>query len=160
MNSNEEVQITFTKEQLQDFLDIVCLGEWMINAVRIKRIEKYDQLAQHVFKAAAEAGIKGVEYDEKDKEYWLEKEYEESILQEFKEDYDNETFWDDLPDRLAERDMERKFGRKGVEAMDREKRFTEHMKIAQNYEDEFEKHGIDRIEIPGLGRESSTEGVR
>jgi len=150
MTSKSEVPITLTKEQLEDFLDIVCLGEWMINATRIERIEKYDELAQHVFKAAKEAGLKGVEYDEKDAEYWLTREYEESVLQEFKEEYDNETFWDDLPDRLAARDMERKFGRKAIEAMDNKERFIARQTICRKYEEEFEKHGIERLVVPGV----------
>lgn len=150
MSLKSEVQITFTKEQLETFLDIVCLGDWMINAARVERIEKYDALAQRVFKAAKDAGLKGVEYDEKDDEYWLTAEYEESILQEFKEEYDNEAFWDDLPDRLAERDMGRKFGKKAIEAMDNEKRFKEHMTICQKYEAEFEKNGLENVRIKGL----------
>ncbi|MFA6318227.1 MAG: hypothetical protein WC943_12500 [Elusimicrobiota bacterium] len=150
MTSKTEVQLTFTKEQLADFLDIVCHGEWMINAPRVDRIKKYDELAQHVFKAARAAGVKGVEYDEDDKSCWLTGEYEESILQEFKEEYDNEVFWDALSDRLAARDLESAFGSKAIEAMDGEERFKKHMTICQIYEDEFEKHGIDRLTIPGF----------
>lgn len=150
MSEKPEIQISFTKEQLEDFLDVVCLGEWMINATRIERIKKYDDLAQRVFKAAKDAGIEGVEYDEEDKTYWLTREFEDSILQEFKDEYDNETFWDDLPDRLAERDLEKKFGRKAVEAMDNETRFKERMRLCQKYENEFEKNGIERVEVRGL----------
>lgn len=79
MSAESKIQISFTKDELEDFLDIVCLGEWMINATRIERVKKYDALAQHVFKAAKEVGLKGVEHDEKNHKYWLTREYEESI---------------------------------------------------------------------------------
>ena len=154
MSTKPQIQIAFTKEQLEDFLDIVCLGQWMINGPRVERIEKYDKLAQHVYKAAKEAGLKGVEYEEKDAEYWLTAEYEESVLQEFKEAYDNEIFWDDLSDRLAERDMEREFDSKAIEAMDNKERFIAHQTICRKYEEEFEKHGIERLLVPGVSKET------
>jgi hypothetical protein len=150
MSTKPQIQIAFTKEQLEDFLDIVCLGQWMINGPRVERIEKYDALAQQVFKAAKDAGLKGVEYDEKDAEYWLTAEYEDSVLREFIEAYDNEIFWDDLPDRLAERDMERKFGGKAIKAMDNKQRFIAHQTICRKYEEEFEKHGVERLTVPDV----------
>ena len=124
----------------------------MEKATGVERIDKYDTLSQDVFKVAKEAGLKGGEYDEEDGKYWLTAEYEESILQDFKEEYDNETFWNDLPNRFAERDMERKFGTKAIAAMDNEKRFKEHMAICHKYELEFEKNGIENAQIKGLDK--------
>ncbi|MFI5360715.1 MAG: hypothetical protein ACHQ49_01995 [Elusimicrobiota bacterium] len=145
-----QVQITLTRAQLDDLLNVVCLGEWMINAARIYRIKKFNTLAQQIYKAAGEAKLKGVEFHEDDKSYWLTQEYEESILREFKDEYDNESFWDGLPDRLAHRDLERKLGRKAIEAMGNKERFLAHQTICRKYEEEFEKHGIDRVVVPEL----------
>ena len=62
-------------------------------------------------------------------------------------EYDNEVFWENLAGRLAERDLRRRHGEAGFEAMDDDAMNREMDPIYDMYSEEFESNGIDNIEI-------------
>ena len=44
------MEIKFTKEQYENLMKLVYLGNWMINAIRTDdRVKKYDELKHYIF---------------------------------------------------------------------------------------------------------------
>ena len=66
---------------------------------------------------------------------------------EFIEEFENESFWNELLERLVERDLLRQLGEKTVEGLDPEEREIREEPYRRVYGDEFAMHGVDRLEI-------------
>jgi hypothetical protein len=89
-----------------------------------------------------------VEYDPEMKKYFPTREYEEtSSVMEAIVDYDNESFWETLMERLATRDLIQQDGKDKVMAMDFEARLVKTGTLRVRYEEEFDRHGVDRLVI-------------
>lgn len=148
------MQIEFTKEQYENLIKLVYLGNWMINAIRIgtkddPKIEKYDKIEQHIFSFAKEADLgKYIEYDEKHKMFFPTREFEESSeLEQYREDYDNEILWQELADRLGSRDFLKQYGAETIKKMSQKERFMKEQEFIIKYEEEFAKNGLNNLEI-------------
>lgn len=148
------MKIELTKEQYENLIKLVYLGNWMINAIRSgtedePRIEKYDELEQYIFSFAKEAGLeKYIEFDEKYNQFFPTREFEESAeLEQYMEDYDDEVFWQELSDRLGIRDFTRKYSADDIKKMDQKETFLKKQEFIIKYEEEFYKYGIDRLGI-------------
>ncbi len=144
------MEIKLTKEQYEDLVKLVYLGNWMINAIRVHDlVEKFEELEQYIFSFYNEFGLKDyIEYDEEDKRFYPTRKFEmESEAQEYRAEYDNDTFWDNLINRLASRDFVKKYEEHAIKKMTIEEIIEKHNSFAKKYEEEFEKYGIDRLEI-------------
>lgn len=141
------MKINFTKKQYEDLLKLVYMGDWMTNANRTEdHTERFEELESYLFSFAKDFGLE--EYADADDpgRVYPSRLFEEEIgLRELIDEYDNETFWDELPDHLGERDFFEKFTKEEIEAMDPEKLFMERMECIINWEKEFEEHGIERL---------------
>ncbi|HRZ87773.1 MAG TPA: hypothetical protein P5287_08150 [bacterium] len=140
--------IPFTKEQYENLIKLAYLGEWMINSVRIDDTETaFDELLGHVLSHAKGMGHdRYVEYDKQLEKYFPSEKLEEE-LHDYIEDYNNETFWDELAGRLAERDLVKEYGMEKVERMSFDERTEAEHPLIDKYYDEFERNGVDRIVI-------------
>jgi hypothetical protein len=122
------MEIKLTKEQYENLLKLVYLGNWIVNAIRSgaegdEQIEKYNQLFP-----TRELG-------------------QDPEIEKYLEDYNEEIFWQELAERLGTRDFLRKYGKEAIEKMDPEERFLKHQEFIIKYEEEFEKSGIENLEI-------------
>ena len=68
-------------------------------------------------------------------------------MSQYIDDYDNQTFWEELIERLANRDFLAKYGEEAIQKMSFEERFTKFQEFEERYDEEFEDHGIERIVI-------------
>ena len=145
------MEIKFTKEQYENLVKLVYLGNWMINAIRCGSdiIEKFEDLEQYIFSFYKEFGLEGcIEYDEEDKRFYPTGKFEmESEIEEYRQEYDNENFWDELISRLARRDFIRKYGEDAINKMTLEEIMEKESYFIEKYEEEFEKYGIERLKI-------------
>lgn len=140
------VQLNLTKEQYKTLVEMTYLGHWMINATRVKTIEKYDEMEQLVFSFTRQAGLQDcVDYDDKMKMYFTIRKFEETVLLPLQEEYDDYTFWEQLSERLAERDMAAKHGEAAFAKMPGDERFKALDEVVQKYEDEFTANGVDNL---------------
>jgi len=130
------MEIKLTKEQYENLLKIVYLGNWMINAIRSgneedEQIEKYNEIEQYIFSFAKDAGLeKYIEFDEKYNQFFptVDLEQDEEI-ERYLQDYNDEIFWDELADRLGTRDFIRKYGIEAIEKMDPKERFLKNQEF-------------------------------
>lgn len=140
------VKIEFSKEQFRALLELVYLGEYMVNGIRIpgEYIARFDELQQYVCSLAARFGIADVaEFDDGLRKHFPSNSFDEA-MQEYIGAYDNETFWEELIHRLAERDFAEQYG-DAAQHFVPEDRFARISPLIERYEEEAEKHGIDRL---------------
>ncbi len=143
------MKIELTKEQCENLIKLVYLGNWMINAIRLEdeRIKKFDEIEQYIFSFAEEANLdRYIEFDEKYNRFFPTREFEKDLeLEQYKKDYDDEIFWQELADRLGTRDFIKKYGEEVIEKMDQKERFLKNQECIIKYEEEFEKNGLANL---------------
>ena len=127
---------------------VVYLGNWMANANRIgqdddPRLDEYEEIADLVFSYASKFGFP------KDLENELEiaDGMETTEVSRLHEEYDEETFWEELSGRLGTREFYRKYSRKELEGMTQSERFIKLQECVIAWEEEVNEHGLERLEI-------------
>lgn len=147
------MNIELTPEQYKKLTQLVYLGEWMVNAMRDDdHVEKFEDVCQKIYGKAADAGAEDlVDYDEESQTYFpsvlLEADTE---LNEYREDYNNDLFWDELIERLSYRDCEKTLGADAVKRLGVEKFMDEKGVFVDKYIEEFENHGIENVHVIDL----------
>ncbi|HAV11756.1 MAG TPA: hypothetical protein DCX32_04440 [Candidatus Moranbacteria bacterium] len=153
MTENNKINVQLTKKQYGNLLKLVYLGNWMVNAIRTDdKFKEFNFLESYIFSYAQEAGLEKYVDDEPvgDMKYFPTAEFEE-LVDHFKEEYDEDVFWEELADRLGERDFLRKYGEDKIKKMGKDERFYKRYEFIDKYGDELYEHGLDRIEIKGKG---------
>jgi hypothetical protein len=142
------MEIKLTKEQYEKLLELVYLGNWMINAYRTDDyLEEYFEVVSHIFSHAPEVGLEEkVVKGEIENKYLPSYDFEES-MQDFISEYDSFCFWEELVNRLAERDAVREFGSTPLDKIDLEEFLEKKDKYLRKYEQEVEENGIRDLEL-------------
>lgn len=150
-------KIELTKEQFEKLLKLVYLGEWMINANRTDdRIKKYEDLLSHIFSFAKQFGFDEFVDDEDAKEgkfFPTRKFEEETDVRKFMEEYEEETFWDEIAERLGERDFYRHYPKDEIQKMTQEERFEKVYEFIDKWGEEINENGIEGLEIVKKAKE-------
>lgn len=144
------MKIELTKREYEALLDMVCLGDCVLHGYTVGEAKDvHSKVEQKILSQAAEAGCDDrIVYDPELKKYYPTQEYEESDgIQGVLEDYENESFWGELADRMASRDLERKYGAAKLDAMRQDERMHVYFEAEDAYEREFEEHGIERLSV-------------
>lgn len=151
LSDNQQNKISFTKEQFESLLKLVYLGEWMINANRVDdRIKKYEDLQDYIFSYAKQFGLDEFVDDEeakKGKFFPTRKFEEETDVQKFIKEYDEETFWDEIVDRLGERDFYRHYAKDEIQKMSQDERFEKAYEFIDKWGEKINRNGIEGLEI-------------
>lgn len=147
-----KMQIDFSKEEYGTFLEILEIAHWVLFAHRTDEPEdrkRYQDFEQKIFSYADLMEFNHlIEYSEEYERYFPTREHDEnSPARPFIDEFENETFWSELIERLAERDMLQTLDEDEILEMTTEERFKAHIDFEEKYEEEFEEHGIDRLEI-------------
>lgn len=149
-SNNQQMKIGLTKEQFEALLKLVYLGNWLANANRVDDKKKeYEEIEDYIFSFAKQFGFDEYVDDEeaeKGKFYPTRKFEEEIDIQELIDEYDEETFWDELIDRLGERDFYQYYSQDEIQKMTQEERFGKICEFEEKWGEEFEKYGIERLD--------------
>ncbi|MGB4703529.1 MAG: hypothetical protein WBI18_00425 [Candidatus Saccharicenans sp.] len=142
------MNLELTREQYEKLLELVYLGNWMVNAYRTDDyLEEYSELVSYIFSRAEEAGLPGKAVkDEMENKYLPSYEFEES-LQDFISEYDGFCFWEELLNRLAERDALKEFGSTPLDKIDLEEFLNKKSFYLRRYEQELEENGLQNFQI-------------
>jgi hypothetical protein len=133
--------MVISAEQYKNLLLMSYLGNWIVNAHRVEADEAFEAAASRIYFHAKSAGAgRLVERDAESGRYYPTCDLEE-LAHPWVDAYDNETFWDELIDRLSERDLVAKHGRNACEQMTIEERFGNLEEFETRYGEEFENHG-------------------
>jgi hypothetical protein len=147
------MNISLTKQELVMLLRLANIGDWVMFA-DLEGDERdnptalaHKKVMQKLFAAAHKAKMDNiVHYEAKFKEYFETSVFEDDY-QEFINEYNERKFWDDLSDQLAKRDLIEQIGEEAFEAMDWVERGGKLCDLSISYEKEFEKHGLERLQI-------------
>jgi hypothetical protein len=146
------MKIDISKEEYRLFLDVFHIADWVLHAYKTEEGPEtagYRNLEQKFLSLAQDMGFGHlVEYDPEMKKYFPTQEYEEtSAVMDAIVDYDNESFWEELGERLALRDLVQQEGKDKVAAMAFDERLVRTESWRARYEGEFDVHGLDRLVI-------------
>ncbi len=146
------MKILFTKSEYRTLIDMIYIAEWVLTAHDENddpAKDKYIHLAQKIYSHAKEAGFESlVEGSSADNEYFPTLEFEEkSGIHDLIDDYDGESFWGQLIDRLTDRDVRAKMGAKEQEQLSNDAYAAVSDPIAEEYEAEFSGRGIERLKL-------------
>ena len=120
-------------------MDLIYIGNWILNSTRgDDRFEDYDLLQEKFFALAGKNDMKAL-VESYMGHYFPSKAYEEGGIHEAIADYEDAVFFDILAEELSRRDML-------AENRDQED-LTELQRRMDEYMDEFEKNGIDRLTV-------------
>jgi hypothetical protein len=147
MKKDTPVVVTMDRARFQTLIELVDLGLWMANAHREKPIQKYEDAEQAFLACAKEAGFECVEYDEEMKMHFLDGRFEEVKLHPVRLEYDEYTFWEELVESLAGRDLIDEHGEDKLKAMSREEFYALKDARAAAYKDEFDERGVARLKL-------------
>lgn len=149
---SEIVKIDLTANEYRLLLDFAFMADWMINAHHVdgrNDVEEYDMLLQKLYSYAAEAGFPElVGADRATNEYFPTRHFEDvTRATEFVEEYDDDTFWDSLISRLAERDVYEQIEVDRRDSMNIEEYWERSEPIEEAYYQEFRRHALGRLRL-------------
>lgn len=133
------MNIELTDKEFRRLLDMVYIGNWILNSTRAEdRFEDYDLVQEKLFALCPSAGMRSLV------EAWQghifpSRAYEDGGIHEAIADYEDAVFYNILAEELARRDL-------GLEDSDPED-FTPLTERMDEYMAEFEKNGLNTIDI-------------
>jgi len=133
------MNIELTDKEYRRLLDLIYIGNWILNSTRgDDRFEDYDLLQEKFFALAGKHEMKSL-VESYMGHYFPSKAYEEGGIHEAIADYEDAVFFDILAEELARRDMiEENLNQEDVDEL------TSRM---NDYMDEFERNGVDHLTV-------------
>ena len=133
------MNIDLTEKEFRRLLDLVYIGNWILNSGRgTDRFEDYDLLQEKLFALCSRAGMRSLA------ENWQghvfpSKAYADGGIHEAIADYEDAIFFDILAEELARRDL-------GLEDSEPED-YTELESRMDDYLDEFDRNGLAAVSV-------------
>ncbi len=133
------MNIELSEREFRRLLDMVYIGNWILNSARGNdRFEDYDLLQEKLFAQCPAHGMRTL-VESWQGHIFPSRAYEEGGIHEAIADYEDAVFYDILAEELARRDL-------GLEDSDPAD-FSELTTRMDEYLDEFEKNGLSTINI-------------
>ena len=133
------MQIELTEKEFRRLLDLVYIGNWVLNSTRgDDRFEDYDLVQEKLFALAGKAGMPSL-VQRWQGHIFPSKAYEEGGIHEAIADYEDAVFFDILAEELARRDL-------GLEDHEPED-YTELTARMDEYLDEFDRSGLSSVHL-------------
>lgn len=146
------MKINVTKKEYRTLMELLFLGDWVLHA---HSVEDRPETAAH---RALFDKIKSYYKDfhcedlvfpsDDNTAYFESREFEDTMLK-YVEDYDDQSFWSELPSRLAVRDAFDGISEHQRQVMTAEERVGLIWDAEQPWADELEQHGLNRIGVVG-----------
>ncbi len=133
------MELELTRKQLRRLLDLVYIGNWILNSTRGEdRFKDYDEVESLLFARAAQEGMPTLS-EMYEGEVIPSRAFAEGGIHEAIMEYENNVFFEILAEDLARRDMD--------DVPIDETNYDELAQRIDAYIDEFEAHGTDNITV-------------
>ena len=133
------MELELTRKQFRRLLDMVYIGNWILNSTRGEdRFKDYDDVESLLFARAAKEGMPTLAETYRG-EVIPSRAFAEGGIHEAIMDYENNVFFEILAEDLARRDMD--------DVPIDESNYDELTSRIDAYIDEFEAHGTDHISV-------------
>ena len=140
-----EISITFTKEEVGLFLKLLYSGTFIVVPKDEKEDKTIDSIVQKVLLSTKMAkAFRGIEFNQSTNEYELTDTAEKAFGDDF-DDFVEETFWQELLFRLGQRDIINEIGEKDYRKMSEEELEEKHEIAEEKYREEFDLNGIKNL---------------
>ena len=135
------MNIELTEKEFRRLLDLVYIGNWVLNSTRGEdRFEDYDIIQEKLFALCAKNGMNAL-ITRWHGHIFPSNAYENGGIHEAIADYEDAVFFDILAEELARRDLN------CIDSTPKEE--PELAARMDAYLDEFEKNGIDNLSLDG-----------
>ncbi|MCX7023689.1 MAG: hypothetical protein NT080_03615 [Spirochaetes bacterium] len=143
-----EINMSMSRKSFRELVKHVVIGNWVLTAFKSEEDSDEDEELMSLVLDCARTNdaLDGVEYDNDENRLYLDAETQAEFL-EHMEAYDDGTFWDELTEELAKRDLRKKYGEEAITAMSEDEAREKLGEERARYEEEFEKYGVERMEI-------------
>lgn len=159
-NEARSIAVEFTRKQYLALLKAVYLGNRVANGSRDGGpldpfLDEYEDTLHRVFLHARRFGLEKYSHGEDDEVvYHPTRLFEEGTdVRKILDAYEDSIFWDELAERLGERDFHARHHDEDAGNMPEQEYMKRHDEYTERYENEFAEHGIDRLEIKENGNE-------
>jgi hypothetical protein len=142
-----EVKLNLDQEQFRTLLEIVYLGNWMVNSIRTPVLQEHDDMTRMFFAAAQNFGLDELATHHAKSDTWRPSEAMHDAVEQFISDYEQEVFWSELVDALSARDLDGTMGEDMVDSLDDDEYDLKRRGFEKKYWDEFNENGVDRLFI-------------
>ena len=133
------MQIELTEKEFRRLLDMVYIGNWILNSCRENdRFQVYDDLEEKLFALCRQHGMSSLVQHWEGHDY-PSRAFAEGGIHEAIADYEDAVFYDILAEELARRDM-------SAEAISQNDEEELNSRMDEYYE-EFEKNGIENVKV-------------
>ena len=133
------MELELTRKQLRRLLDLVYIGNWILNSTRGEdRFKDYDEVESLLFARAAQEGMPALA-ETYQGEIIPSRAFAEGGIHEAIMEYENNVFFEILAEDLARRDMD--------DVPIDESNYDELAQRIDAYIDEFEAHGTDNLTV-------------
>ena len=150
-HGSKKLTIELTIAHFKILLKSVYLGEWMANAFRTDdRKKEYELIQNLVFSHCKDIGLeKYVSHEESDgSHYYPTADFEESMdVDNLIEEYNDDLFWDELAERLGEKEFFKKYSKEEILNMNEVEWYTKLYECIGKFYNEFAMNGLDRLGI-------------
>ena len=134
-------EIKLSSEQLVSLLKIIYSGEWLINAHRNKPIKEFEEISDLFFSLAKDLD----NISDKDSPEYPTNDFENGEVRDFINEYDNNTFWDELIGHLVNQKFYSDYSTNQIKKMSRMKRFKILCELEDKFTQHIEKNGLSQI---------------
>lgn len=141
-----EKSISFTPDQFRTLLELVYLGEQMVNGHKVDRIKRHDELFSYLFSLASQFSLENISLPEEPQ--FPTAYFEEKMNESYISEYDELTFWDELAERLSYKTIQERYTAEQIDAMTREERFITLCRIRDEIDAHLQTHGLDNFALP------------
>lgn len=154
------MHLRLSDQELATLVEMVSLAanvaSWNQKESANEKIAAFEDLESKILEKAGHSGMaEWIEFDEENQRYRVRQEVEERLFyHECYDEFRNESFWDELAVRLADRDLARAIGLAAWEKLSEEERRARTASWEKRYWEEFSRHGIERVVVvtpPGEG---------
>jgi hypothetical protein len=144
------MDFSFTKKQVEFMIYSLYLSSWVSYRDDEKNplSKEFEGLEQYFLGFAYNMKwFDWIDYDRSSATYIIKPEREEELLADVIDNYNEETFWEELKSRLAERDIQQNVPAADLEKKSAVELFKLRLSEETKYENEFREKGLERVEI-------------
>ena len=146
------MKIEFSKAEYRTLIELLYLSEWVLTSHDEEpdpKKERYFLLCQKIYASAKAMGCESLIENEKSLRAFIPTQKLEELesVREAIEFYNSETFWEELIERLVERDMTTKLPTMAKEPSTPEEYWEIASPIEERYVTEFGSNGVRRLKI-------------
>jgi hypothetical protein len=143
----------FSDSEITTLVELLSLAtlvsEWNQHPAFQHQMSAINHLENKIFEHIHHAGFGNmIEFNEMEQRYQVTDDFEKkSFFMQCYDEFRQESFWEELVIRLADRDLVQRIGFQAWEQLTEEQRRAQTSEQEKRYWMEFEQHGIDHIRI-------------